>query len=91
MRHLGQRGKRKRLLNYRVSFFGVGALGHTTETREHTDDEKEWPRFSEKEGGCAQEEKKEEIKGCVLTVVASTRQSLAPPRSGSIHLLPLAN
>lgn len=30
--------------------FGIGAQ-HTTETREHTDDEKECPRFSEKEGG----------------------------------------
>lgn len=30
--------------------FGIEAQ-HTTETREHTHDEKECPRFSEKEGG----------------------------------------
>lgn len=30
--------------------FGIGTQ-HTTETREHTDDEKECPRCSEKEGG----------------------------------------
>lgn len=51
--------------------FGIGAQ-HTIETREHTDDEKECPRFSEKEGGWAWGK---EIKVCVLTVVACARQS----------------
>lgn len=66
--------------------FGIGAQ-HTTETREHTDDEKECPRFSEKEGGWA---RGKEIKEYVLTVVACSRQSLAP-HSGSILSLPFAN
>lgn len=43
------------------SLFGIGAQ-HTTETREHTDDEKECPRFSEKERGWAGGK---EIKGYV--------------------------
>lgn len=37
-------------------FFGIWAQ-HTTETREHCDDEKECPRFSEKEGGWAGEKR----------------------------------
>ena len=64
--------------------FGIGAQ-HTTETRERTDDEKECPRFSEKEGGWAVGK---EIKGYVLTVVA--RSSLAP-HSWSILYLPFAS
>lgn len=67
-------------------YFGVGAQ-HTAETREHTDDEKECPRFSEKEGGWAWGK---EIKGYVLTVVACSRQSPAL-NSWSILFLLLAN
>lgn len=54
--------------------FGIRAC-HTTETREHTDDEKECPRFSEKEGGWAWGK---EIKGYVLTVVVRSRRGPAP-------------
>lgn len=61
--------------------FGIGAQ-HTTETKEHTDDEKECPRFSEKEGGWARGKK---IKGYVLTVIACSRQSPAS-HSGSLLL-----
>lgn len=57
--------KTKRLLNYGIHF-GIKAQ-RTAETREHTDDEKECPRFSEEEGGWAWGK---EIKGHVLTVVA---------------------
>lgn len=51
--------------------FGIKAE-HTAETRERTDDEKECPRFSKKEGGWAWGD---QIKGYVLTVVARFRQS----------------
>lgn len=69
-------------------YFGIGAQ-RTTETGEHTDDEKECPRFFlEKEGGWA---RGKEIIGCVLTVVACPRLSPAPPHSASILFLPFAN